>query len=152
HDVALVAIGGYGRGQLAPGSDLDLILVHEGRKDVGDLAQRIWYPIWDTGLKLDHSVKTVKEALQVAASDLKASLGVLAARAIAGNVALGETLRARAHEQWRKAAGKWLPVLDEAVRERHAANGDIAFLLEPDLKEGRGGLRDATVLSAVGVA
>src|SRR5205085_3977608 len=61
-------------------------------------------------------------------------------------------LRDRAREQWRRGAARWLPALDHAVRERHGATGDLAFLLEPDLKESRGGLRDVTVLHAAAVA
>src|SRR5664280_2909010 len=75
--VALVAVGGYGRREPAPGSDLDLVLVHRGRRDIGALADRLWYPIWDTGVRLDHSVRTVGEAVAVAAADLKAALGLL---------------------------------------------------------------------------
>src|SRR5207248_457958 len=71
-DVALVAVGGYGRGELAPGSDIDVVLVHRGRRDVGEIARNLWYPIWDAGVRLDHSVKTVKEAAAVAVGDLKA--------------------------------------------------------------------------------
>ena len=70
-DCALVAVGGYGRGELAPGSDIDVILVHRGRRDVKEIANQIWYPIWDAGIPLDHGVKTITEALGVAARDLE---------------------------------------------------------------------------------
>ena len=71
--VALVAVGGYGRSELAPGSDLDVLLVHRNRRDIEDLARRVWYPIWEEGIALDHGVKTVDEALGVAGRDLKAA-------------------------------------------------------------------------------
>ncbi|MGH9181514.1 MAG: hypothetical protein ACRDY5_07360, partial [Acidimicrobiales bacterium] len=58
--VALVAVGGLGRRELCPGSDLDLVLVHRDRRDMRAVAERLWYPIWDAGLGLDHSVRTVK--------------------------------------------------------------------------------------------
>ena len=92
-DVALVAVGGYGRSELAPGSDLDVLLVHRGRRDIDEIAQRIWYPIWEAGIPLDHGVKTVDEALAVADDDLRAALGLLDARTVAGDPALGDTAR-----------------------------------------------------------
>lgn len=151
-DVALVAVGGYGRGELAPGSDLDVVLLHRGRRDIKVVADRIWYPIWDTRFELDHSVKTVKEALAVANADLKAALGLIDARTIAGDPELGGELVERARAQWRREARRWMRALGEAVAERHARAGDVAFLLEPDLKEGRGGLRDVHALRAAALA
>ncbi|MDP9071418.1 MAG: nucleotidyltransferase domain-containing protein, partial [Actinomycetota bacterium] len=151
-DVALVAVGGYGRQELCPGSDLDVVLVHRGRKDVREVAERLWYPIWDAGVGLDHSVRTVKEALRVAGDDLKAALGLLDARLVAGSAALAAELTERATEQWRKRSHRWLAALGEAVEARHAEFGEVAFLLEPELKEGRGGLRDVHALWAAAVA
>ena len=150
--VVLVAVGGYGRNELAPASDLDLLLVHRGRRDVGSVAQRIWYPIWDSGLQLDHSVKTVKEALAVAAGDLKAALGLIDARPVAGDLELGAELAERARAQWQRSAARWMRVLGETVATRHQRMGDVAFLLEPDLKEARGGLRDVHALRAATAA
>src|SRR5919197_4370021 len=91
-DVALVAVGGYGRAELAPGSDLDVVLLHKGRKDVRELAERIWYPLWDAGLKLGHGVRTVKEALSLAANDMEVATSLLSARAIAGDAELSAEL------------------------------------------------------------
>ena len=68
--VALVAVGGYGRAELCPQSDIDVLLLHRGVEGIGDVAEKIWYPIWDVGLKLGHSGRTPKEAMQLAASDL----------------------------------------------------------------------------------
>jgi [protein-PII] uridylyltransferase len=151
-DVALVAVGGYGRRQPAPGSDLDLVLVHRSVKDVKELADRIWYPIWDTGIGLDHSVRTVAEAVSVAREDLKAVLGLLDARHVAGDQALTDELRAAVFESWRRDAKKRLPELHEAVQRRAERHGELAFLLEPDLKEARGGLRDVHALTALAAA
>ena len=150
--VALVAVGGYGRGDMAPWSDLDVVLVHAGRRDVRKVADRIWYPIWDSGVGLDHSVRTVKEALAVAGDDLKAALGLLDARVVAGDASLGEELATKARAQWHGRAGRWLPRLQEAVTARHAEFDEVAFLLEPELKEGKGGLRDVHVLRAAALA
>ncbi|MGH3240400.1 MAG: DUF294 nucleotidyltransferase-like domain-containing protein, partial [Spirillospora sp.] len=76
-DVALIAVGSHARRELTPGGDLDLVLVHRGRAGVAEVADRIWYPVWDSGLRLDHSVRTVHEARTVARGDLKAALGLL---------------------------------------------------------------------------
>lgn len=150
--VALVAVGGYGRAELAPGSDLDVVLVHRKRRDVDDLASRVWYPIWEEGIALDHSVKTLDEALAVGARDLKAALGLLDARTVAGDADLGSELGRRARDHWRNKRDRWIPVLDGATVARHRRSGDVAFLLEPDLKEGRGGLRDVHALHALAMA
>src|SRR5213592_1049250 len=75
--VALVAVGGLGRRECAPRSDLDLVLLHSGLSDVESLAAGIWYPIWDAKLALDHSVRTFDEAVAVAGQDAKAALGLL---------------------------------------------------------------------------
>jgi [protein-PII] uridylyltransferase len=151
-DVALVAVGGYGRGELAPGSDLDIILIHRDRKDVKTVADRIWYPIWEAKLDLDHSVKTVKEAIAVASGNLKASLGLIDGRTVAGDPTLGSELIERARAQWQRDARRWMRTLGDAVATRHARVGDVAFLLEPDLKEGRGGLRDVNAIRAAALA
>ena len=147
--VAIVAVGSHGRGDRAPFSDLDLVLVHNGRRDIATVADAIWYPIWDRGITLDHSVRTVKEALSVASDDLKAALGLLDGRFVAGDERLATELLDRARDHWRKRSRRFLPELHEAVLARHERAGEVAFLLEPDIKEGRGGLRDVHVLNAL---
>ncbi|MEU3919159.1 [protein-PII] uridylyltransferase [Streptomyces sp. NPDC029004] len=149
---ALVAVGGYGRGELSPRSDLDLLLLHDGSAGAGALAalaDRIWYPVWDLGLALDHSVRTPAEARKTAGEDLKVQLGLLDARPVAGDLGLVAGLRTAVLADWRNQAPKRLPQLDELCRERAERQGELQFLLEPDLKEARGGLRDATALRAV---
>ncbi len=150
--VALVAVGGLGRREAAPGSDLDLVLVHDGRPDVAGLADAVWYPVWDAGIPLDHSVRTVAEAVTVARTDLKAVLGLLDARHVAGDPALTAELTTATRALWRAGAVKRLPELLAAGQERARASGEVAFLLEPDLKEARGGLRDVHALQALAVA
>ncbi len=145
--VALVAVGGYGRGELAPWSDLDVLLLHDVRKGVNDLAQALWYPIWDTKLKLGHAVRTTKEAIRLAAEDLDTATSFLEVRHLAGDESLTIGLAADALKQWRKKSGTWLDHLGAAVGRRQAASGEVAFLLEPNLKEGRGGLRDVHALA-----
>jgi [protein-PII] uridylyltransferase len=145
-DVALVAVGGYGRAELSLQSDIDVLLLHAGRSDIGALADRVWYPIWDEGLKLGHAVRTTREALALASDDLDTATSLLQVRHVAGDEGLTDELAARAIEQWQKRAKRWLAELSARVAERHAQAGEVAFLLEPDLKEGRGGLRDVHAL------
>lgn len=140
--VALLAIGGYGRGQLCPGSDLDLLLLHTEAVDIAPLAEALWYPIWDAGLKLGHSVRTTKEALALASDDLDTATALLDVRLLAGDPRLAEGLARAATAQWERRGKRWLARLADRVAERHARADEVAFLLEPDLKLGRGGLRD----------
>ncbi|MER5641172.1 [protein-PII] uridylyltransferase [Kitasatospora sp. NPDC002227] len=145
---ALVAVGGYGRGELSPRSDLDVLLLHEGRID-RELPERIWYPVWDGGAALDHSVRTLAEARAVAGEDLKAQLGLLDARHLAGDAELTARLRSAVLADWREGAPGRLPELRELCSERAERHGELSFLLEPDLKEAKGGLRDVAALNAI---
>ncbi|MBO8201886.1 [protein-PII] uridylyltransferase [Streptomyces smyrnaeus] len=149
---ALVAVGGYGHGELSPRSDLDLLLLHDGTTDtaaLAALADHLWYPVWDLGLALDHSVRTLGEARAAAEDDLKVQLGLLDARHVAGDQDLTAQLRTAALARWRAQARSRLPELREYAGERARRHGELRFLLEPDLKEARGGLRDLTALRAV---
>ncbi|QES29721.1 [protein-PII] uridylyltransferase [Streptomyces venezuelae] len=149
---ALIAVGGYGRGELSPRSDLDLLLLHDGSadsKELAALADRLWYPVWDLGIALDHSVRTPAQARKTAGEDLKAHLGLLDARHIAGDLGMTTALRTAVLADWRNQAPKRLPELRELCDERAERHGELSHLLEPDLKEARGGLRDATALRAV---
>ncbi|MFG1953317.1 [protein-PII] uridylyltransferase [Micromonospora sp. NPDC048830] len=150
--VALVAVGGLGRRQCAPYGDLDLVLLHAGVPGTDDLAASLWYPIWDAGLRLDHSVRTVAEALSVAQDDVKVALGLLDARFVAGDRALADTLARTAADHWRRTAVRRLTALREITETRWGAHGELAFLLEGDLKEAAGGLRDVGVLRAIALA
>jgi [protein-PII] uridylyltransferase len=139
---ALVAVGGFGRCELCPQSDIDLMLVHDRRTDVTTVANRVWYPIWDEGLHLGHSLGTVREALRLAEDDLDTATAVLNARHVAGDPSLTDRLASGAVAQWEKRSKRWLTELGARVDQRHDRVGEVAFRLEPDLKEGRGGLRD----------
>jgi [protein-PII] uridylyltransferase len=150
--VALVAVGGLGRRECAPYGDVDLVLLHTGRPDIGALADAVWYPVWDARIGLDHSVRTVAEAVAVARDDVKVALGLLDLRYLAGERVLADRLRAAAVEQWRRTAVSALPALREVSAARWQAHGELAFLLEGDVKEARGGLRDVGILRGVGMA
>ena len=148
--VALVAVGGYGREELSPYSDLDVMLVHaEGYPRVDELAAQIWYPLWDSRTKLDHSVRTVAEAQRAAADDIRVALGLLDARHVAGDSHLTLQLRSVLMADWRRTAKTRLPALAQACKDRASTVGELAHLAEPDLKEAYGGLRDAVVLRAL---
>ena len=150
--VALVAVGGFGRGELSPFSDLDLVLLHSTETPASYaqmLAERLWYPIWDSGIRLDHSVRSVGGARQVAKQDLPAVLGMLDLRHVAGDPELAGTLHRRVLADWRTDAAERLPALLASCRERADRSGELAFATTPDLKESRGGLRDLVVMRAV---
>ena len=149
---ALVAVGGYGRRELAPASDLDVLLLFDGRRLPAGVTERLWYPIWDAKLKLGHAVRTVKDALRLATEDLDTATSLLSVRHLAGDPRLTSSLLDGARAQWRKRAKRWLVRLSAAAEERHAESGEVAFLLEPNLKEGRGGLRDVHTLGWVAAA
>jgi [protein-PII] uridylyltransferase len=146
HGLALVAVGGYGRAELCPQSDIDVVMLHDGHDDVATIADRVWYPVWDEGLLLGHSVRTVRETLALAQSDLDTATSLLSVRHLAGDTLLSAELADRALTQWQKGAKRWLEMLRWRVRERHERAGEVAFLLEPDVKDGRGGLRDVHAL------
>ncbi|MEV1287302.1 [protein-PII] uridylyltransferase [Micromonospora sp. NPDC049679] len=150
--VALVAVGGLGRLQCAPYSDLDLVLLHTGVPGMDELAATLWYPIWDARLGLDHSVRTLPEALSVAHDDVKVALGLLDARHVAGDRDLTAQLLEAATDQWRRTALRQLPRLREVTAARWQAHGELAFLLEGDLKEAAGGLRDVGILRCIALA
>lgn len=151
---ALVAFGGLGRREVLPYSDLDLVLVHERRpdRDVGQLADALWYPLWDSGVGLDHSVRTVDQCLAVAAADVSVALSLLDARVIAGDVDLGALVVDGARRQWRdQIASRFDDLVAAAVARRHRS-GVIAHRSEPDLKNGVGGLRDSQLVTALALA
>lgn len=141
-----MAAGGYGRAELAPGSDLDVWLIHDGKADINALAERLWYPIWDSGLKLGHAVRTPKQVLSLAAEDLDTATAALTLRQVAGGAGVVDGLAERAQQQWIKRGSRWLGELSARVELRHNLLGEVAFLLEPDIKEGHGGLRDVHAL------
>ena len=148
---ALVAVGGYGRSELAPYSDLDLVLVHEEQVtfDLGDVAGRVWYPLWDSGANLDHSVRTLAQMVETAGADLKVALGLLDVRHVAGDPHLTLRLRTTMLTEWRRDARQRLRALHALVDARHDLMGELAHASVPDLKETEGGIRDATVLKAL---
>ncbi|QZN84569.1 [protein-PII] uridylyltransferase [Cellulomonas sp. C5510] len=151
--IGLGAVGSVGRGDASPASDLDLLLVHDGRghaaEELAGLADRLWYPVWDAGLDLDHSVRSLAQCRQVASRDLPAAVGLLDLRPVAGDPGIVHRAQSALLADWRSAARRRLPELLASTRQRAERHGELAYLIEPDLKEARGGIRDAVVLSAL---
>ncbi|MEX2275917.1 MAG: ACT domain-containing protein [Actinomycetota bacterium] len=146
--VALLAIGGYGRAELAPASDIDLLLVHDGEHPdaVATLAQSLLYPLWDTGLSVGHAVRTPLDCLAYAAGRVDAATAMLDARLVAGDEVLAEQVRADVFGWIREDPAGFAVRLREAMLERHRRYGTVSHHLEPDVKEGSGGLRDIQTL------
>jgi [protein-PII] uridylyltransferase len=151
--VALAVVGSVARGDAGPASDLDLVLMHDGRswptERVGRLAEQLWYPLWDSGLRLDHSVRTPSQCREVAANDLSAAIGLLDLRCLDGDASIVVRARAQLLSDWRGGIKRRLSEILDLLVERGQRFGEVAYLLEPDLKESRGGLRDANVLRAL---
>jgi [protein-PII] uridylyltransferase len=147
--VALVAVGGFGRQELAPHSDLDLLLVHDDGVEPGPWASALWYPLWDTGRSIDHAVRSTAQVLEQFDADLRVALGLLDLRHLAGDPNLTLRVRTAVLAAWRRDARRRLPDLHRTVLDRQALVGEVAHAAVPDLKEGAGGLRDATVLNAL---
>ena len=142
---SLMATGGYAHGLLCPGSDVDVVLLHPERTapaEVRAVAETLWYPVWDAGVKLSPAAHSPRSLLALAATDLVTATAILRVRHLAGAIEPIAALRAAARDQWRKKALPWLGELHAATNERWSKLGDVASLLEPDIKDGRGGLRD----------
>lgn len=150
--VAVVAVGGYGRRELSPHSDLDVVLLHEPGLDeslVAGIADAIWYPLWDRGVPLDHSVRDTAGMRAAAARDYRAAMGMLDARSIAGNGAMVDALRSQVLADWRRDARNRLDEVRQARDARTQRAGWIADAAIPNLKESGGGLRDGALLRAL---
>ena len=143
-------MGGYGRGELAPYSDLDVVLVSDEGVELGEVAERVWYPLWDSGARLDHSVRTFPEMLAGGRPGPQGRARAARHPAPRGRHRTSPSGCARRCSPAGGARRKErLPALQELVRSRHELLGELAHLSVPDLKEAAGGLRDANVLKAL---
>ncbi len=152
--LAVAAVGGYGRGELSPGSDLDIVILHNGQfsqKTLSEFVNKLLYPLWDSK-SVDHSVRTRSETRDAADSDLKVALGLLDIRLVAGDADLVAAVQTDSVESWRKNARNRMPELKKSLEDRHERAGELAYLLEPDVKEARGGLRDINALRAIALS
>jgi len=146
---ALMTTAGSARRDMAVGSDLDVLLIHPRKaqaEEIAAITDVLWYPLWDTGSKISPAVHSIESILELARSDLVTATTLLELRYQCGDAEVVATLTARALEQWRGNARHWLKKLDASVEARNTKSGEVAFLLEPDLKDGRGGLRDAQAM------
>ena len=146
--VALVAVGGYGRGTLGLSSDVDLLFLTDDPSDryPGALANGMLYPLWDLGVDLGHVVRGVGETLRLAREDVRTATTLVDARRIAGDVSICEELeRGASRDVFQPALAEFLDALSEDTAARHERFGGSLYLLEPEVKLGRGGLRDLDV-------
>lgn len=147
--VALVALGSYGRRELTPGSDVDLLVLHGEGEDPGPIAERLFYPFWDAGITLGHSVRTVAECLRLAGEDPMVGTSLLDARVVAGDGSPAASLAAGLRDRIGEEPEAFLTAIAEGVAARRDRFGSCAWLLEPDLKESGGGARDVAAVSWV---
>jgi [protein-PII] uridylyltransferase len=160
--IALAAVGGYGRGELCPGSDLDILIVHNdsfSEDALKTFVNSVLYPIWDGKTdsadiprSVDHSVRTLSQTREAANTDLKVAMGLLDIRLIGGDASLVASVQHNAIDEWRRDSKRRLSELKFLLAGRHERAGELAYLLEPDLKEARGGLRDIVALRAIAMS
>jgi len=151
--VAAVALGSYARRELCPGSDVDLLLLHDLRSGVREAADALWYPLWDAGHRLGHAVRTPAQTLRLAGRDLATLTSLLDGRLVAGGLHLEatEVLR-RSRDLAHRRRRPLVEALADASRRREEHPGAIGHVAEPDLKDGAGGLRDLQALAWAGTA
>ena len=147
--LALVAVGGYGRGELAPCSDIDLLflLPYKRTPHTEQVVEALLYVLWDLGLKIGHAVRSVEDCLRHAKSDLTVRTSLLELRFLRGDEELfGELKRRFDLEIARGTAAQFIEAKLAERDERHRREGDSRYKLEPNVKEGKGGLRDLHTL------
>lgn len=151
--VALAIVGSFARGEGGPTSDIDVVVLHDlprrlqGRID--ELVQHLLYPLWDSGVAVDHSVRTPEQCREVARTDLPALTGLLDLHHVAGSRELTEAVRSAVAADLRKAAPTRVDELLSGARERWGHDGDIDLVNEPDIKSSKGGLRDLNLMRAL---
>jgi [protein-PII] uridylyltransferase len=146
--VALVAVGGYGRFTLGLNSDVDVVFLCDDSEDpfVGALAEGLLYPLWDLGVDIGHAVRSIDETLQLAREDIRTTTTLIDFRRVAGSGSLLDDLERGAREQvFEPHLEEFLNALEQDTASRHRRFGGSLYLLEPDVKQGRGGLRDLDV-------
>ncbi|HTO93706.1 MAG TPA: putative nucleotidyltransferase substrate binding domain-containing protein, partial [Bacteroidota bacterium] len=144
--IAILALGGYGRGELCPHSDIDIMVLCETGDlldAAGEAAKAVLHFLWDAGVDTGHSVRTVDEALELHGRTFDSWASMIESRLVCGNASLAEELYRRMREQIAQAAPDWfIRAVFEDVRARHARFGSSVKLLEPNIKKSAGGLRD----------
>jgi [protein-PII] uridylyltransferase len=146
--VALVAVGGYGRLTLGLNSDVDVVFLCDDSEDpfVAALAEGLLYPLWDLGVDIGHAVRSIDEMLTLAREDIRTATTLIDVRRIAGSGSLLDELERGAREHvFEPHLVDFLGALEQDTGTRHRRFGGSLYLLEPDVKQGRGGLRDLDV-------
>jgi len=149
---ALVALGGFGRAEMAPWSDLDLMILHDGRARpiVADVARQLLQDLFDAGLEVGQSVRTVPEAVELAATDATIMTSLLDCRVLAGGEELVQRLRQRLRSALARGRRRHIDRLVAARREESDKHGQTVAVLEPNVKRSSGGLRDIQLLRWLG--
>ncbi len=145
YKLAVVAVGGYGRRELCPKSDVDILFLHHYKVDryVEAMTEWMLYPLWDMGLEVGHSVRNIKETIRLGASDDSIRTSLMDYRYVTGDLAfLQESARELDRFIYYTAGDKFIEKKVTEMRSRHEKVGSTVYLLEPNVKEGRGGLRD----------
>ena len=148
-EICLVATGGYGRAEISPQSDLDLmfLLPKKAHEDANEAIEWMLYMLWDLGLKVGHATRTVDETVKMAKSDITISTSLLESRWISGDHILFEEFEQRFEKDVVSGGGAdFVKAKLEERDERHDKMGDTRYVLEPNLKDGKGGLRDLQTL------
>ncbi|MCO5155952.1 MAG: [protein-PII] uridylyltransferase [Aquamicrobium sp.] len=151
--MAIVAVGGYGRGTLAPSSDIDLLFVLPWKQTPWgeQVVEYMLYVLWDLGLKVGHATRNIDECIRLSRTDITIRTSILEARFLTGDERLFDTLVERFDEEVVKDTGAEFVQAKLAERDaRHAKAGESRYLVEPNVKEGKGGLRDLQTLFWIG--
>ncbi|CFX27218.1 Bifunctional uridylyltransferase/uridylyl-removing enzyme [Includes: [Protein-PII] uridylyltransferase; [Protein-PII]-UMP uridylyl-removing enzyme] [Candidatus Filomicrobium marinum] len=145
--MAVVATGGYGRGLLAPGSDIDLLfLIHSSRKARGGVPEQMLYILWDMGFKVGHATRTVSQCVALARTDMTIATSLLDSRFLLGDAQLFAELEERFQDELRSMQRTFIDAKMAERDARHARSGDARYRVEPNIKDGKGGLRDLHTL------
>jgi [protein-PII] uridylyltransferase len=149
--LALVAVGGYGRRLVAPHSDIDVLFLCEDPSDprLLQLAESVLYPLWDVGVDIGHAIRGLDETLELSETDIRTATTLLDVRPIAGERTIVQELISRGRDRifTPNMIERFLEALETDTQARHERFGDSLYLREPELKMGRGGLRDLDVIS-----
>ena len=151
--MAVVAVGGYGRGTLAPGSDIDLLFLLPSKQTPWgeQIGEYMLYMLWDLGLKVGHATRNIDECVRLSRSDITIRTSILEARFVWADEALFNQLIVRFDKEVVKGTGAEYVQAKLAERdERHAKAGESRYLVEPNIKDGKGGLRDLQTLFWIG--
>ncbi|MEO6394498.1 MAG: [protein-PII] uridylyltransferase [Devosia sp.] len=151
--IALAAVGGYGRGTLAPGSDIDLLFILPYKQTPWgeQVTEYVLYMLWDLGQKVGHAVRSVDECLRMARSDMTVRTATLEARFLTGEIKLFDELVKRFESEIMPRTGPEFIAAKMAEREeRHRQMGNTRYVVEPNIKDGKGGLRDLNTLFWIG--